>query len=248
MLQQEIEWRNRVAPSQISGAVFQFELLRAVLCGTVNLSSPLHLLRGDLMEMVLRRVLPLWRTDAAEIYLYDAAKSGNVEQIEKRMCLTDVCIDALGPKTVRHLESWEAPVPCSDPAFETYGRTVLQCAASRGHSRAVRTLLCFGANPNVSVSNGSTAMHFATRDRCLPALKVLLEFNGDPHIANKHGYTALDVAISSGHAPAASLLSGALNRHAPTPLLEKTRSAAPAVRACAIALVRFSTSQNGANG
>ena len=197
-----------MAPSQISGAVFRFNLLRAVLCGTVNLSSPLHLLRGDLMEMVLRRVLPLWRTDAAKIYLYDAAKSGSVEQIEKRLCLTDVCIDDLGLKTVR-----------SDPAFETYGRTVLQCAASRGHSRAVRTLLCFGANPNVSVSNGSTAMHFATRDRCIPALKVLLEFNGDPHIANKYGYTALDVAISSGHAPAASLLSDALDRHAPTPLL-----------------------------
>ena len=59
-------------PIQIAQSV------RCMLCVTVNLNSPLHLLRhgGDLTEMVLRLVLPLctWCTEAAEIYLYDAAK------------------------------------------------------------------------------------------------------------------------------------------------------------------------------
>ena len=77
-----------------------------------------------------------------------------MEQIEAKLCPTDVCIDSRDGHS---------------------GRTAVHCVADRRNCKVLGKLLSFGASPNAASPNGSTALHFATGYRCTQALKLLLE-------------------------------------------------------------------------
>ncbi|KAF7280693.1 hypothetical protein GWI33_005550 [Rhynchophorus ferrugineus] len=77
-----------------------------------------------------------------------------------------------------------APVEASDRD----GLTALHCAASRGHTDCIDTLLTLcGATPDVIDSNGCTALHYAVTLGHADATALLLAHGADPNRQDRKG-------------------------------------------------------------
>ncbi|KAI0977540.1 ankyrin repeat-containing domain protein [Xylaria arbuscula] len=87
------------------------------------------------------------------------------------------------------------------------GRTSLSWAVTRGDLSAVRTLLKYGADPNVPSRWGQRALHFATqnkRDTLMPILHLLIEADADINALDYWNRTSLTYA-SGNHLSVAPL-------------------------------------------
>ncbi len=76
-----------------------------------------------------------------------------------------------------------------------YDFTLLMIASLNNNDEIVKTLLEFGANPNVQNSLGDTALIYAVQNRNSLITALLLKNKTDNSLKNKEDKTALDYAI-----------------------------------------------------
>lgn len=74
------------------------------------------------------------------------------------------------------------------------GRTALAWAAARDDEDSVRTLLEFGADPNISCTTGNSALLRSVRARSPKCVKLLLDHGADVLWKSDLGFTALHYA------------------------------------------------------
>ena len=73
-------------------------------------------------------------------------------------------------------------------------------SAFNGHSQIVQLLLASGADPNLQLSSGITALIAACHAaNCLGSVELLVMSGADLSIVGSIGLTALDVAADRGH-------------------------------------------------
>lgn len=75
--------------------------------------------------------------------------------------------------------------------------TALMAAVVKGNLELVRKLLHSNANPNLTDTNGVTALMFATQFKHRPIIDLLLSKNADKTIVDKNGRTAFEIATST---------------------------------------------------
>ncbi len=95
-----------------------------------------------------------------------------------------------------------------NPNFQrdTTDRTVLVWATMSGCTEAVKLFLQFGANPNIQIQDGKTALMFAADWERTKIVELLLQHGADPNIQNQNGDTPLMLATSRGDTEAIKLL------------------------------------------
>ncbi|MCJ8738410.1 hypothetical protein PDJAM_G00035590 [Pangasius djambal] len=88
----------------------------------------------------------------------------------------------------------------ADPnACDSFNRTALHRACSRGNVEIVRRLLEAGALIENKDKLDATAVHWACRGGSLPVLELLLNHKGNLHAKDKLQSTPLHVAVRTGH-------------------------------------------------
>ena len=79
------------------------------------------------------------------------------------------------------------------------GLTALHCAASRGHTDCIDTLLTLcGTSPDVIDSNGCTALHYAVTLGHADATALLLTHGADPDRRDRKGRTPAHCGCAKG--------------------------------------------------
>ncbi|XP_064092266.1 uncharacterized protein LOC135205485 [Macrobrachium nipponense] len=78
------------------------------------------------------------------------------------------------------------------------GRTALQKAVMIGNLPVVRTLLQYGADPNLRSQSGETAVHVACCRGLLNVVVTLLKHGGDPMVTDSAGRVAIHCAAIAG--------------------------------------------------
>lgn len=116
--------------------------------------------------------------------IFYAARTGNVDQIEKAL---------------------ENGIPIESKT-ENLGNTPLIVAAYSGKAEAVEYLCKKGADVNAQDTNGVTALIHAAYYNHFDAAKILLKYNADKTIKDKYGNTALDYAEQFEYTRMMSLL------------------------------------------
>lgn len=96
-------------------------------------------------------------------------------------------------------------------AENNFGTTVLIWAAAgaakgQDGSETVKTLLLFGANPNIMDMRGVTALTAAAAWGANDTIKLLLQFGADPNAKDKDNMTALMGSAMEGHSETVRLL------------------------------------------
>lgn len=104
--------------------------------------------------------------------LFTAIEEGNQEEIEEQI---QAGVDVNAPATRRELGSI----------------TALMYAAKQNKIDIVRTLLAYGANPNIITQEGYTALGYACTSRSLDIIQVLLRSGANPDIRQEGGWTPL---------------------------------------------------------
>ena len=76
---------------------------------------------------------------------------------------------------------------------ENGGNTALHyiCCSQRKSVAIMRTLLKYGANPNIKNSNGNTPLHMCSNRRLTNLIQLLIEYRADVNIQNNFGETPL---------------------------------------------------------
>lgn len=125
----------------------------------------------------------------SDLPLDQAARDGNVEQVERLLVLG------------------------SDPnARNKWGTTALTGAASafaidhEVQTKIIRLLLANGADANMQVTDGTTAINEASYWGNESAVRALIDAKASVDIPRDNGYTALLSAASRGHLPIVQLL------------------------------------------
>ena len=77
---------------------------------------------------------------------------------------------------------------------DSKGRTPLAWASARGEEQFVRTLLEFGADPNIRCATGNSPLSRSVRARSSKCVRLLLEHGADIRFKNSLGFTALHYA------------------------------------------------------
>jgi ankyrin repeat protein len=85
--------------------------------------------------------------------------------------------------------------------------TSLHLAVLNGNSRAVKSLLNEGANPNHKTHQGKTLLHLAAEKGNIEIAQLLLT-GADPNVKDDEGLTPLDLAVYGNHLNVSSLLDG----------------------------------------
>ncbi|GBP61177.1 Ankyrin repeat, PH and SEC7 domain containing protein secG [Eumeta japonica] len=87
----------------------------------------------------------------------------------------------------------------SSPIYSRDGLTALHCAAARGHTEALETLigLC-GARVDVADSHGCTPLHYAAALGHADATAALLQHAADPHRQDRRGRSPAHTAAAKG--------------------------------------------------
>jgi ankyrin repeat protein len=86
-----------------------------------------------------------------------------------------------------------------------YGSAVLHTAASRGHADIAKLLLDSGADVNVRLPTGGTALHMAS-DQPAEVAELLLSRGAEVDATNDWGRTPLHAAVDHGNLDVATLL------------------------------------------
>jgi ankyrin repeat protein len=118
------------------------------------------------------------------------------------LCALHVAADRGCAEAVRCLLRADA-TPEHVNAACSMGHTALLLASSRGHSEVVQLLVAAGANPGAATAEGTTAVHYAAKNRNLAMLQALLagmtpeQARGVLGLQRK-GVTPLHVAAEKG--------------------------------------------------
>lgn len=121
-----------------------------------------------------------------ELVLHEAAVNGEWQTLESMLMIHRIDID--------HKD-------------EDFGdRTALHWAASKGHSKCVKLLLEYGADPTARMVGGWTPAHCAAETGRLNVLKVLIDQQSPVVIPDNSGDTPKRVAEIYGHTACIELL------------------------------------------
>ncbi|XP_058464967.1 ankyrin repeat domain-containing protein 54 [Malaya genurostris] len=82
-----------------------------------------------------------------------------------------------------------------DTREQTFNRSALHIACSRGFTDAVRLLLENGANPNIRDLNANTPLHLASCTENIAIIDLLLKFGTNVTLRDASGLIALEIAI-----------------------------------------------------
>jgi len=82
-------------------------------------------------------------------------------------------------------------------------------AAKAADGEEIRDLVEGGTDPNVTLENGSTAVHMATATGQTALLRLVLEHGGDPNLKDESGLTALMMAAMWSRADTVTALAAA---------------------------------------
>ena len=134
-------------------------------------------------------------------------------------------------------------------AVDSRGRTCVSWAAARGDDKVLKTLLKYGADPNIQDGQGSSPLHHASNVACI---SLLVEFGANIDASNSFGHTPLHlVCRGSGSIVLLKRLIGAgvdinaVDHDNETALLNATYNRHPA---CALHLLENGADMNIANG
>lgn len=92
------------------------------------------------------------------------------------------------------------------------GLTALHCAAARGHTEALETLvgLC-GARVDVADSHGCTPLHYAAALGHADATSALLQHGADSHRQDRRGRSPAHTAAAKGQIETVRILGKDIN-------------------------------------
>ena len=115
-------------------------------------------------------------------------------------------VSALVEAVVRTDDSWRNGVwaaqyfepPIVDTTIST-GMTGLMMCSQDGQFDMAKTLLEFGAQPNLKSKTAETALMYASITGAASIVKLLLQHGADPAIKNELGFTAAIMAANRGH-------------------------------------------------
>ncbi|KAL1492813.1 hypothetical protein ABEB36_010995 [Hypothenemus hampei] len=147
------------------------------------------------------------RDKAGNTFLWQAAKSGNLQMVEFLVTKgANVNTSNTYGTTVLHkfveydnLEMVEFLVTkgANVNATDTYGNTVLHRAAKSGNLRMVEFLVTKGANVNTSDTYGNTVLHMVVKYCNLEMVEILVTKGANVNATNNWGKTVLHMAIES---------------------------------------------------
>ena len=86
--------------------------------------------------------------------------------------------------------------------MDANGRTSLSWAAARRDDTVVKTLLDYGANPEIEDFEGNTALNQAVKSTSLPTIQLLLNYGADTKKRDAYGGTVLHHACHATDDPA----------------------------------------------
>jgi ankyrin repeat protein len=92
-----------------------------------------------------------------------------------------------------------APEPCESILLtqtNKSGQTPLIFAAKTGNCDAIKTLLSYGAHPNVTDNTGKTALHYAASSKNHQLMKAIATADTDFNCVDNDGNTPLDILLS----------------------------------------------------
>ena len=150
-------------------------------------------------------------------YIHDAAKAGDLEQLQKMVVQgadvnekavqneTALMIAALAGKgeIVNYLLQRGADIN----ARNTSGMTSLHAAAYAGHSDIVRLLVAKGADVNDASNRfGVTALHVAAEENHIETVKTLLDLGADVSVIEVNGYSPVSRSGFREHLEVLTLL------------------------------------------
>ena len=161
----------------IKRSLLKHRFVTALLSGTVDLNSPLSLLRSNesLLSIIFDLVLPQWQQHVQAINLHGAASCNRIEELQMKLHMSGMDIDALS----------------------RLGSTAVQCAANCGQTEAMRFLIQCGANLDKTNQYGETALMLAADKGHIEVLRLLLQCGADPSAQSNWGDTALSKAKTS---------------------------------------------------
>jgi hypothetical protein len=156
--------------------------------------------------------------------LVDAAKSGDVAEIERQIAAgadpnafegTDRSTPLQRAALYGHGAAIAALVKAGAhvDGANSYGTTPLMFAAASGRTAAVDALVAAGADVHRVDNDGDTALHWASMNGCLDAARALLEAGAKTDVRNKDGKRPIDMV----RAPACSLVAAVRLRRAAAP-------------------------------
>lgn len=112
------------------------------------------------------------------------------------------------PKIARRLIEAGAPINEST----SHGQwSALHNAVAEDRTDVVEVMLGAGANPNVTLADGTTPLMFATRGGDVEVVRILIQAGAVPYLKNEDGETALDIARQEKFEAAVVLLEQAVN-------------------------------------
>lgn len=95
----------------------------------------------------------------------------------------------------------------TNPSYFRDGLTALHCAASRGHTECIDTLISLcGAHTDLIDTNGCTALHYAVTLGHADATSRLLDLEADPNRQDRKGRTPAHCGCSKGQLETVKLL------------------------------------------
>ena len=127
--------------------------------------------------------VPLDKSNRAIFRLHEAAKNGNMDEIES-------------------FRKKNFPVNCLD----SFGWTPLYNALARHQTEIAELLLSIGANPNFQHKNGKTILHEMAYVGNYKAIEMLVDNNVDVNDEDYNGWPALHEAMRKKHLKCAALL------------------------------------------
>ena len=127
----------------------------------------------DLVEIMLPSAKLDQLTRYGETAMTEAARSGNIAILST---LVAACGDKRTEEGKRFLD-----------LYSSRGKPPLVAAAERGHKKAVEMLLKNGANPNLVILDGNSALYAAIGNGQIATVRLLLAWGADLTVVNKCG-------------------------------------------------------------
>ncbi len=103
------------------------------------------------------------------------------------------------------------------------GSTLLIEAVERNNFIAINALIELGADVNLLIGCGNTALHFAVHTLSIPAFGVLLQHGADIYSKNDNGLTPLEILKNCGHCTAKQQLTESIATHLQERLIKKAK-------------------------
>lgn len=140
----------------------------------------------------------------AQNTIFDIARNGTVEDISELYKKNNKIIDKINEAGYTTLilacysGNTEVAVFLTDKVSDinrtSVNGTALMAAVVKGRTKIVKNLLKHNADPNITDSNKTTALHYAVMFKNIELITLLINSNADKNLKDNSGKSALDYA------------------------------------------------------